>query len=805
MSIFGKKSIKLPKTVQESIPYERVYSNGVIETSPGVFTKAYRLEDVNFKTAPDETQLGIYHAYEEFLDSMPETAEMQIVIQNKPADRRSFLQNVRFEPAQDGLNFLRQEMNSVLLDEVVSGKKNLTQDKFCIVSIKDTDVAHAMRTLDTMDTDVSKSLRRISPGTHTVPMTLEERLKTLFDIYNQDGSSVFENATGDDGEPAFDLDAFYKLGGNSKNAVAPDGMSFKANHFTIGETFGRAMYLDRVPSRLTTDFIADISDLPYSMIISVHYKPIERAKAAKMIRDRLVSLNARIADAQKKAGEEGYSTQIISPELYRSQMQASSILDDMMERDQKLYHTTFTVTVFGKSLDELDEATKRVKAISSEVKAPIRPLLYQQEAGLDTTLPLCENRLFVDMLLTTESGSIFLPYTSQELFQKHGLPYGTNLMTKSIVMYSRLTGRNYNGLIFGESGTGKSFAAKMEMISAILRDSRNVVYVIDPEGEYSKVAQELHGEVINLAPGSKTFVNPFDMSLDYSGDDDPIAWKSDYIISMIEIMYGKGRRIEPKERSIIDRCVKNIYRPYLDHLNALQQGGTQVPFDKMAAPTLATLHNELLLQAKTDPEAKNIADVIEIYASGSLSTFAHRSNVDTDARIVSYNTRSLGSGMKDLGLFVCLNDIWLKMIENKKKGLFTWFYIDEFYLLLRSDSAAAFLVEIWKRARKWNGVPTGIMQNTEDLLRSPDTRNIINNSSFVMMMSLSKFDRDTLGEMLDISDAQLDYVTDADPGCGLLYTGKTVIPFDRRYPKNSRIYKMASTSETRDAFNAENE
>lgn len=363
-------------------------------------------------------------------------------------------------------------------------------------------------------------------------------------------------------------------------------------------------------------------------------------------------------------------------------------------------------------------------------------------------------------------------------------------------MYDRLSGHNFNGLIFGESGSGKSFAAKSEMMSILLRSDKNVVYIIDPEEEYVNITNALGGEVINLSTSSTTFVNPLDMDLDFSGDDDPVALKSDYIVSMIEIMYGRGRTIEPKEKSIIDRCVKNIYRNYLKHIEHLRQSGKNITCDKMAMPTLNDLYNQL----KTQPEqeAQNLADVIEIYAAGSLSTFAHRSNVETNARIVSYNIKNLGAGMKDLGLFVCLNDIWNKMIENRKQDIFTWIYIDEFYLLLRSESASSFLMQVWKRARKWNGVPTGIMQNTEDLLRSVDSRNIINNSSFVLMMSLPKFDRDNLADFLNLSESQLDYITNADRGHGLLYNGKTVLPFNNEYPQNSMLYKIMSTSGSQD-------
>lgn len=793
-----KRKKKLPKTVQQSIPYELIYDNGVIETEPGVFTKAYRLDEVNFATAPDEEQLAIYDFFGDFLNTFPDNVRFQILIQNRTVDKKGFLQEIKFESRDgDGLNQYRQAMNRLLVESVARGKANLYQEKYCIVSIEDNDVAHAMQTLETIDTDVSRALRRIT-DVKTKPMTLEERLRCLHSIYNQDGDFPFENVTDKKGNPRFDLSAYYKMGLSSKEAIAPGGMSFKANHFTIGNTFGRALYLERVGGRLSTDFLADLADLPYTMLISTQYQPIPQGKALKMVRDRVVALNAQIADAQKKAGQEGYSTAILSPELYRSQEQANELLEDLASRDQHLFYVTMTITVFGNSISTLDDAVRRINAIAGRYNAPIRPLFYQQEFGFDNCLPLCINQLFTQRLFTTEAASVLLPYTSQELKQKNGIYYGLNEITKTPILYSRLTGQNYNGLIFGAPGSGKSFFAKCEMLSVKLRDPKNRIYIIDPEDEYGPLVKALGGETINLSAGSQRYLNPLDMDLDYGGDDNPLAMKSDYIISMIEIMFNGMHRITPAEKSIVDRCVQRLYRDYLIHLNQKRETHPEITCDKDAMPTLKNLYNELTRQPET--EAKTIADAIEIYANGSMQLFAHRSTVNASADVVSYNIKNLGTGMKELGLFVCLNEIWNQMIANRRQDLWTWVYIDEFYLLLRSESSTNYLMEVWKRARKWNGIPTGVMQNAEDLLENTRSRNIINLTSFAVMGNLSRYDREILGEMFQLSDNQLEYVTNAESGCGLIYTGKTVLPFNNVMKHDSPIYKLISTSGTKDAL-----
>ncbi|MDO4647075.1 MAG: ATP-binding protein [Eubacteriales bacterium] len=787
-----KNTGKLPKTVQQSIPYLHIYANGVIETKPGVFTKSYEIADANFKIAPDQEQIDLYRLYQQFLDSFPNEVKFEIQIWNRATDRQTALKTVWFEPRRDGLNRFRSDFNDLMVQRLGTSKNNLTQKKVLVVSVEDRNASHAMQILESIDQEVDNSLGRITPGTTTSPMSIEERLEALFFLYHQSAGEQFGNVMRD-GSLSFDLDALVKSGLTSKDIIGPDGMEFKPNYFRFGDTYGRTFFLQDVPTRLSTDFLADLTNVGCPLSVGIHYEPIDKSRAIRMVRDQLININAQVAERQKEASKNGYTLSLLPDELSRAQRQNTSLMEDLMERDQKTFFVTFVVTTFAETKEELEENTRLLTAVSSKHRAPIRKLMYQQEAGVNASLPLCVNKLDVRRFLTTESAAVFLPYTSQELFQSNGIYYGLNQVTKKMIVYSRMTGRNYNGLIFGESGSGKSFAAKCEMVSVRLKQDDSVVYIIDPEGEYKNLGEQLNGEVIELSPSSKTFLNPFDMDIDYGDEGGPLEMKSDYIISMIEMILGSSRSLNPKARSIIDRCTKNIYRGYLEHMDELQKEHPEITCDKDAMPTLNNLYQELCRQPQE--EAHQIADAIEIYATGSLATFAHRSNVDSDSKLVIYDISKLGTGMKNLGLYICLNDIWNKMIANKRKNLWTWFYIDEFYLLLQSESATTFLMNIWKRARKWNGVPTGIMQNTEDLIASAAARNIINNTSFVLMLSLSKLDRVNLGELLNISDTQLEYITTSKKGHGLIYTEKTVIPFENDFPKDSSIYPLLSTSE----------
>lgn len=792
-----KEEIKNKKSVQAAIPYTRVFKDGTIETKPNHYTRAYNLGNVNFKIAPNEEQVAIFRAYGDFLNTFSPEVHFQIVIQNSIADRRTSLENIRFALRQgDKLNKHRQEMNGILLDKMSEGGRGLTQDKYLVVSIENEDIDRAFTLLNNVENEVRKGIRRISRDVDVKRQTIEDRLSLMFNIYNQDGQSVFYNDFKEvNGKqiPYFNYDRLLKFGMSSKDLIAPSGMEFKGDHSIIGGSYGRSMYLENVPTWLSTEFISDLSDIQTTMLISINHVPVDTAKAVRMIKNQLTAVNGQIANSQKQAVQSGYTPDLIAPSLQLAQKQTRELMDDVVGRDQKLFFVTLTLTIFAEDKEQLDEFTRMITSVANKYLCPIKTLLYQQEQGFNTSLPLALNELQIKRLLTTESASIFIPYTSLELYQKNGIYYGLNQSSNNLILYDRLSGKNFNGLIFGESGSGKSFFAKREMASVLLRSDRNVVCVIDPESEYSNMARAFGGEVAVLAPGSQTFVNPLDMDLDYDGgDSDPVSMKVDYIVSMIEIMLGDGRALDPQARSIVGRCVKNIYRPYLSLINKLREKDPSITSDKEAMPTLGNLYNDLLLQP--EPEARTIATVLEAFATGAFNIFANPSNVDTQKRFLVYDIKNLGTGMKNLGLHVCLNDIWNKMIENRRKGLFTWIYIDEFYLLLQSDSAAKFLMQVWKRARKWQGVPTGIMQNTEDLLRSLDSRNILNNTSFIAMLSLPKLDRTNLSDLLQIPDSQLEYITNSQPGYGLIYNGKTIIPFKDEFPEDTEIFKLMNTT-----------
>lgn len=787
-----RRANKVRATMQQTIPYKNVYQNGIIEVEEGVFSKCYTLEDINFRVATQEDQELKFQEYEKLLNAFGENVCAQICINNKSAKKEDVLSDVLIKPKNDNLNEYRDEYNQILRDKMTEGRNDIMSSIYLAVSIHAESIEQAVNAFNRLEIEIGKHIKKVTEQEmHT--QSTEERLAIMHDIFNLYEEDAILSPSD------ISLEDSAKQGITSKDIVGPSGFKFEDEYFKMGNAYGRSLYLSSVPTFLSTDYIQSISEIPTNMLISVQYQSLDQEKSAKLVRRQLTNINANIVEAQQKAARGGYSMDMLPPELEAAQTSAKELMDDVTRRDQKMFYTTLVVTHFAETKQKLDEDTKLIISTSNNCLCVMKKLFFQQETGLRASLPLASNKLCVDQLLTSECASIFLPFSVVEINQKNGIYYGLNAVSKTLLLYDRTKGTNSNGLILGVPGSGKSFTAKKEIVCVAL-NTNDDIYIIDPESEYQPLISALGGEVIKLAVGRRVFVNPMDMDINYAkdtdGDSDPVTMKADFISSICETVVGKRRGLSSSERSIIDRCVRNLYQPYLKHIHEINlnrpEGSEEITCDRNAMPTLTDFYSLLLTQPEI--EAQNLALALELYTTGSLDIFAHRTNVDTQNRFVVYDIREIGSSLKELGLRICLNDMWNRIISNFVKfGKRTWAYIDEFYLLLQSESSAVFLQQVWKRARKWMGVMTGITQNVEDLLNSPAARGIINNCNFILMLNQSPIDRMSLATLLKISEAQLSYITNSDPGQGLLYNGKTIVPFVDNFPKNTRLYELITT------------
>lgn len=792
--------LKVPRTVADTIPYFAVYpDNGIIETKPHVFTKSYLLQDINYQIAKDEEQFDMFMKFGQLLNSFDPTVNVEITINQKNINMEDFEAQTMLLLQDDALDPLRIERNETMRKKISEGKNSLVKEKYLTVSVTADTIDDAERTFVRLDRDIASHVKKIGKSDAT-PLTTVQRLETLHDIYNIGSESLFGNnmvmEKKEDGTveysfapEKFRFDIMSRMGLTTKDVIGPSEFVFKGDYGMVGDTYFRALFLRQMPTFLTDKVLDNLTNTECNMITSLHYEPVDGERSQKMIRNKMTNLNASLVDKQKKATKAGYSPDLISPELKKAQEETDQLLDDINSKNQKIFFVTLVIVHFAPTKEQLDSDTKAIQTIGKTMVLDIKPLKSQQENGLNTALPLAYNQLAIKRTLTTESASIFMPFVNQELQdRKGGMYYGNNAVSHNLIMMNRRNCKNGNGFIFGTPGSGKSMSAKQEMMTVLL-SSPDTVVVIDPEGEYYPMAEMLGeetGEVIRIAAGSDVHINPFDIDMDADSKDDPMAIKSDFIVSLCETAVAGQYGLAPTQRSIIDRCVRKVYEPYLASRNP-ETG----EYDKNKLPTLKDFYSYLRQQAGYD--AMQLADSLEIYVTGSLDLFAYRTNVEYHKRFVVFDIKDVGATMKSMALLVVLDNIWNRIVAGRKEGRYTWFFIDEIYLLFKTQSSAEFLRNLYKRARKYYGLPTGITQNVSDLLEDDTARTMISNCEYIQMLNQAPLDRGQLAELLNISDSQLEFVTNSDPGQGLIYNGNVIVPFVNKLPKDTKEYQAMTT------------
>lgn len=787
----AKKAV--PKTAQQSLHYVECYENGIMQVEPGVFSKMYHFEDYSFKTKSDEEQLEIFESYCKFLNSISTDEDVYLTIANVPGDKKASIESIIPQKKGDKYDTYRDELGTMIREKVETLRNNIVTKKYITVTIKEDDVDKVIKRFNEIYGEIDGAFKKITKeSVHEV--TLAERLELLALLYRgEDISLYFQHDM--EGNVSVDWNDVKNHGLTTKDIIAPEGMKFKTNYVHLGENrCAQAMYLDKFANWVNTNFFNDMCEANMESVITLHMEAIPQEKSIKMVHNQSINITAEVMEKQKQLLKAGYDPNMLPMDLAAAKESIDDLQNDLQNRDQKMFFTNLVVTVFGENEEQCKLNAKTMKNIASKHMCSMQPCMWLQERGLNTSLPYGVDHLYQKKIMTTEALGTLIPFDEANTTDKGGFYYGVNAINKSVIVYNRMKGQNYNGLVLGASGSGKSFSAKREMISAILQTNADV-FIIDPDGEYTPLADAFDGQVVKIAPGSSDYINPFDLDVDNSFDQDlnPMAMKMDFVCGMIETMIGGFVKLNPSQRSIIDRCVRQIYTPYIEHLGELPpKNGKPITIDKASCPTMQNLFDALLSQPQ--PEAQNLALAMETYAVGMFDTFSHKTTVDLSKRVVVYDIKDIGTNLRELALKVCLNDIWNKMMENRRYNKWTFFYIDEFHLLLSNASTSEFLKSIWKRARKWQGVPTGITQNVEDLLASADARAIINNSSFIYMLNQSAMDRLALQDLLKLSDNDLEFITNVERGRGLIKTSKSIIPFMDDFPKNTELFTIMTTA-----------
>lgn len=785
-------------TSQKSIPYVEVYKNGMVQSKPGVFSMTWEFPDVAFKTLSNEDQDAFFERFMTFLNTIDATEHVTFHILNTIDDIELRFATVSLKERGDNNDQYRREMNQVILNQMQNSRGAIITKRYLTYAIFAPSVDNAVARFRDIEIKVIKEFRTfIQQEPHL--LTLAERMEFLATVYGTNNSVYFMHD--EKGNVALDFENMNKAGLCIKDVIAPSVMSFKMDHFIMGEQVGQSMYLSGLANLLSTDFIGNIADINTKMLLSIDIYPLDQTAGAKLIHNSTVLVNNEIASAQKQAVKNGYSPELISQDLLNTKQQLQNLQEDITSRDQKIFYSQMTLTHFAPDVEALRRNTMEIQSVAGKNLCNFTIYNLRQEFGLNACLPLGLNNdpkeVPTKRALTTESMAAFMPFTEMSTFDETGIYYGSNSINKSVIVLDRWKGMNYNGLIFGASGSGKSFSAKREMINAIL-NTNDDLFIIDPDGEYLPLAQAFGGSEIEIAPGNGKNINPFDLDIDTGNDkkNNPVVLQADFIAGIVETMQNRGSSrylMSSSMTAVLTRCINKVYDGYLEHLKSLppEPDGSIRTIDRDAAPTLQDLFQTLLQQP--EPEGKELALDIEPFVSGNYDTFAHRTNVDITNRFTIFNIMNIGNNLRELGLKVCLNMIWNKAVENRKIGKRTWVYIDEFHLLLATPTSAEFIAAMWKRARKFGCSLTGITQNPEDVLKSSSSRAIMSNTNFVEMLNQSAMDAKALQQLLTLSSNELQYITNVNYGRGLIKFGTTTIPFKDDFPADTKLYEIMNT------------
>lgn len=764
--MFG--SADAPQTVQQSIPYKEMLKDGICRVSGNMYNKTILFGDINYQLSQNEDKTAIFETYCDFLNYFDPSISVQLSFINQYGNRMEFERSIDLPSKSDKFSGIRAEYADMLKTQLAKGNNGIIKRKYITFGIEADGLRMAKARLERIEADVIANFKKLGVSAHT--LNGYERLEVLHGQCHPDGREQFK----------FNWKDIVETGMSTKDFIAPASFEFRdGKYFRMGTQYGAASFVQILAPELTDRMLADFLGLDTAITVNMHIKTVDQSEAIKTVKRKLTDLDRMKIEEQKKAVRSGYDMDIIPSDLATYGTEAKALLADLQSRNERMFLVTILILNTAPTKRRVENNVFAASGVAQKYNCSIKRLDWQQEQGLMSSLLLGTNQIEVQRGLTTSSTAIFVPFTTTDLFmQGEALYYGVNPLSNNLIMADRKRLKNPNGLFLGTPGSGKSFAAKREIVNVFLLTEDDII-ISDPEAEYFPLVNRLGGQVVKLSPASPHHINPMDINPDYSEDEDPLTLKSDFILSLCELIVGGKDGLQPVEKTIIDRCVRLVYRDYFANPSP------------ETMPILEDLYN--LLRGQSEPEAQHLATALEIYVTGSLNVFNHRTNVQLGNRLVCYDIKELGKQLKKLGMLILQDQVWGRVTANRAQRKTTWFYQDEFHLLLREEQTAAYSVEIWKRFRKWGGIPSALTQNVKDLLASREIENILENSDFIYMLSQAGGDRQILAKQLGISTHQLSYVTHSNAGEGLLFYGSTIIPFVDHFPSDTELYRIMTS------------
>mgnify|MGYP001089749026 FL=1 len=760
-----KEKFKIPRSVQDAIPIDAMWEDGIFLVGKNKYSKCFKFTDINYSVASREDKEEMFLEYSELLNSFDTGATSKITIINRRLNKLDFQKTMFIKLEDDELDKYRKEYNKMLLDKATASN-GIVQEKCITITIEKKNIEDARLYFLRIGTELINKFKEL--GSVCVELEAVERLQLFHDFYRVGEETAFN----------FDFISNMRKGHSFKDYICPDTFEIKDDYIKIGNRYARVLFLKEYANYIKDSMVAELTDINKNSMMSIDVIPIAMDEAVREAENRRLGVETNITNWQRRQNANNNFSAIIPYDLEMQREQSKEFLDDLITRDQRMFMSVLTMVHTAETKEELDNDTEKILTIARKNLCQFGVLKFQQLDGLNTAMPFGVRKIDTLRTLTTESLAVFMPFRVQEIRETNGIYYGQNVISKNMIIADRKKLLNGNSLVFGVSGSGKSFITKEEIVFTMLKDKNADVIVIDPENEYTPLVKALGGEVIKVSATSGNHINAMDMNKNYADGANPVILKSEFILSLCEQLIGSDN-LGAKQKSIIDRCTASTYRYYL-------QGNYQG-----TPPTLQDFYQELLKQEET--EAKEIALAIELFVNGSLNTFAKQTNVDTENRLICYNILDLGKQLLPLGMLVVLDSILNRITQNRAKGRNTYIFIDEIYLLLRNEYSANFLYTLWKRVRKYGAYLIGITQNVEDMLQNNTARAMMANSELIIMLNQASTDRAELAKLLNISDLQLSYITNVGSGEGLLKIGSSLIPFSNKFPKDTELYKLMTT------------
>lgn len=762
-----RERYRIPRSVHDVIPINCIWNDGIFKVG-NRFSKTYRFTDINYSVASREDKESMFLRYSELINSLDSSATTKLTINNRKQNKANFEESILMPLKNDGLDEYREEYNQMLLDKATNGN-GLLQEKYITITVYKKDINDARSFFSRVGADLSAHFASL--GSRCIELDAADKLRILHNFYRSDDESA----------SSFDIADMAKKGHHFKDCICPDSIEKHSDYLKLGDQYCRVLFLKDYASYIKDSMVTELTDLNRNIMLSIDVIPVPTDEAVREVEKRMLGVETNITNWQRRQNANNNFSAIVPYDMELQRKESKEFLDDLTTRDQRMLVAVLTMVVTADSKSQLDSITDAVVSIARTHMCQMAVLKYQQLDGLNTVLPIGARKINAFRTLTTESLAVFMPFKVQEIMDKGGIYFGENAISHNLIMCNKANLLNQSAFLLGVPGSGKSFNAK-ELITFLMLNTDDDILICDPEGEYAPLAEAMGNmaSVIRVAAGGKDRLNAMYM-VDGYGENNPIVVKSQFIMSLVERIDPSG--VGPQQKSIIDRCTAAVY------LEAEQTG---------IAPTLTSLRNMLLIQP--EEKAQEIALALELFTMGSLDIFGHRSTVDLDKRVVVFDIHGLGEQLRPIGHLVITDTMLNRVTLNWKKGKRTHVFIDEFHVMFENEFSAAFFNSAWRQFRKRNAYPTAITQNVEYLLDSVQASTMLSNSEFVVMLNQAASDREKLAKLLNISNEQLSYITNAEAGCGLIKYGSSLVPFINRFPTNTKLYQLMTTKPGEGSF-----